>query len=53
MQMNLENSTNPLDPELRSLILDYITAYNNDNFALAESILQNIRQKREADASDT
>ena len=28
-------------------------AYNNDNFALAESILQNIRQKREADASDT
>jgi hypothetical protein len=50
--MNLENSTNPLDPELRSLILDYIMAYNTDNHALAEDLLFQIKKKREENGSN-
>lgn len=51
--MSSQNTTGPLDPDLKSLILDYINAYNRDDHALAETILHQIRRKREEDGSDT
>lgn len=53
MPMNSQNTTNPLDPDLKSLILDYINAYNRDDHSLAEIILHQIRQRREENGSDT
>jgi hypothetical protein len=43
--MNSNNSINPLDPELRSLILDYMTAYNNDDHDLANHYLSQIQER--------
>jgi hypothetical protein len=42
---------NTFDDELRSLIFDYITAYNNGSYSLAEEILFKIKQMREQDES--
>jgi phosphodiesterase/alkaline phosphatase D-like protein len=33
-----------LDPEIKSLILDYITAYNNDDHELANQYLSKIQE---------
>ena len=53
MSENSKNSSSPLNPDLRSLILDYITAYNGDDYSLAEAILLKIKQIREQNESDT
>jgi predicted DNA-binding protein len=37
---------------MRSLIMDYITAYNNDDYSLAENLLFKIKQAREQNESN-
>lgn len=45
---NSDNSTKkPVDPKLRKLILDYIAAFNSDQYSLAEKYLFEIRQIKE------
>ena len=43
--MNSENDQ--LSDEMKNLILAYMEAYTNDNYALAETYLHQIRQIRE------
>lgn len=50
---NSDNSTKKfVDPKLRKLILDYIAAFNSDQYSLAEEYLFQIRQIKEQKAKE-
>lgn len=50
---NSDNSTKKsVDPKLRKLILDYIAAFNIDQYSLAEEYLFQIRQIKEQKAKE-
>lgn len=50
---NSGNSTKKsVDPKLRKLILDYIAAFNSDQYSLAEEYLFQIRQIKEQKAKE-
>lgn len=49
---SVNSSNSSANEELRSLILDYITAYNNDEHSLAEQLLFKIEQLKKNESND-
>lgn len=56
MRMNFMNFTNPLPPEIKVLVLNYIMACNNDDTDQANaymSLIQKYNMEKRLNESDT